>query len=663
MKKISIWIAISICLCFVLKVRAQDITTGLVAHYEFENTSGDVIDAAGSHNGTNNGATRGVSGKVGNAFSFDGGDYITINNHSDITNYASFTLSAWVYPTALSSNKTIISKVSPNRDFDLKFLGSNIEAHFAYGSNYYRCTSTSTATINSWIHVVATWQNNQWNIYYNGVLDHTCNFTTGPPWSGGKMQIGAMANGERFVGLIDEVRIYNRALTATDAATLYSYNGIVPQLSVNDISVDEEDGTAVFTIVLDQISTIAVSGTYSTSDGTAVAGNDYIGTTNQVFNIPAGQISTTVSVPITDENEVENDETFNIEIISADNAIIDSGTGICTIIDNDEAELSCSTTITSYSYIESFENTSSTWENVTTDDRITGSIHTGAIYSGPSSAFEGDYYYYVRYNRGGGASPTLVQDETTYVYSTDYNEGWKTVVLRSPCFDLSGLSSARLSLASHMYDTWGNGNSDVIIIEVSSDGEIWEPLDTLSAGVENSWREIEVNLNPYIGRIVQCRFQWKTNDEYSSDVAIDNIRLDVEELDTNDLWALSGTNIFNTNSGNVGIGTNSPDEKLTVNGTVHSKEVIIDLGIPAPDYVFDKEYGLMTISELKTFLKENSHLPEFPSALEMEENGINLSEINMSLLKRIEELTLYILDQEKRIQEIEKQYLINNKKQ
>nr|WP_321485473.1 LamG-like jellyroll fold domain-containing protein [uncultured Draconibacterium sp.] len=643
MKKISIWIAISICLCFVLKVRAQDITTGLVAHYEFENTSGDVIDAAGSHNGTNNGATRGVSGKVGNAFSFDGGHYITINNHSDITNYASFTLSAWVYPTALSSNKTIISKVSPNRDFNLKFSGSNIEAHFAYGSNYYHCTSTSTATINSWIHVVATWQNNQWNIYYNGVLDHTCNFTTDPPWSGGLMQIGAMSNSEIFVGLIDEVRVYNRALSSTDVTALYNYTGggTLPALSIDaNVSCNEGDGTIVLLVNASQASASDMTFDYTTVDGTATAGSDYTARSG-TYTIPAGFTNLLINVPIIDDTSVESDETFTLTISNPTNATIANATGTITIEDNDFGSLTCPNTISNYPYSESFESSSNTWVDALGDDLnwTHQSGGTGSGNTGPTAAQEGSYYYYIE-----ASSP-------------NYPE--KTAILESSCFDLTGKSSAEFSFYYHMYGS----SMGTLTLEARTDGTDWISLWSNSGDQGNQWLQTTVNLSSYLGDNVKLRFYGTTGSGYTSDIAVDNITVTTSEGGGSGFWAQSGTDIYSTNSGNVGIGTSSPDEKLTVNGTIHSEEVIVDLSIPAPDYVFDKEYGVMTISELKTFLEENSHLPEFPSASEMEENGINLSEINMSLLKRIEELTLYILDQEKRILEIEKQYSTNNKKQ
>lgn len=118
-------------------------------------------------------------------------------------------------------------------------------------------------------------------------------------------------------------------------------------------------------------------------------------------------------------------------------------------------------------------------------------------------------------------------------------------------------------------------------------------------------------------------------------------------------WTTSGSNIY-FNTGNIGIGTSSPNEKLTVNGTIYGKEVRVDLNVPGPDYVFETDYELRTLEELARFIKENKHLPEIPSAKEMEKNGIQLSDMNMALLKKVEELTLYILQQEERIKNLEK---------
>lgn len=113
-------------------------------------------------------------------------------------------------------------------------------------------------------------------------------------------------------------------------------------------------------------------------------------------------------------------------------------------------------------------------------------------------------------------------------------------------------------------------------------------------------------------------------------------------------------------NGNVGIGSTNPDAKLTVKGTIHAEEVKIDLNVPGPDYVFDASYNLPSLEELNAYIKINRHLPEVPSACAMEENGVNLGEMNMILLKKVEELTLYVIELKK---EGDKQRVQNSKQQ
>jgi hypothetical protein len=99
---------------------------------------------------------------------------------------------------------------------------------------------------------------------------------------------------------------------------------------------------------------------------------------------------------------------------------------------------------------------------------------------------------------------------------------------------------------------------------------------------------------------------------------------------------------------NVGIATTAPDEKLTVKGKIHTQEVRVDMAGPlVPDYVFAEDYKLKSLQEVEDFIKENKHLPEIPSAQEIEKNGLMLAEMNMSLLKKIEEITLYMIEMKK----------------
>jgi hypothetical protein len=101
------------------------------------------------------------------------------------------------------------------------------------------------------------------------------------------------------------------------------------------------------------------------------------------------------------------------------------------------------------------------------------------------------------------------------------------------------------------------------------------------------------------------------------------------------------------NTGNVGIGTTAPTHKLSVNGTVRAKEVIVDAGWA--DHVFAKDYRLVPLSEVKHHIQQNGHLPDLPSAAEVAERGVSVGDVQRLLLQKIEELTLHQIEQEERL--------------
>lgn len=107
--------------------------------------------------------------------------------------------------------------------------------------------------------------------------------------------------------------------------------------------------------------------------------------------------------------------------------------------------------------------------------------------------------------------------------------------------------------------------------------------------------------------------------------------------------------------GNVAIGT--PDAegyKLAVKGDAIFTKIKVKQHESWPDYVFHKNYQLRPLHELEAFIKKNNHLPEVPSAADVKVNGIDVAENQAALLKKIEELTLYIIEQNKRIEVLEK---------
>ena len=99
----------------------------------------------------------------------------------------------------------------------------------------------------------------------------------------------------------------------------------------------------------------------------------------------------------------------------------------------------------------------------------------------------------------------------------------------------------------------------------------------------------------------------------------------------------------------MGIGTgDTHGYMLAVNGDIHTKKVVVDL-INWPDYVFKPTYNLKPLSEVKTYIDLNHHLPEIPSEKEIADKGVDLGEINKLLVKKVEELTLYLIEEHKQV--------------
>ncbi|MDQ0638311.1 hypothetical protein QF042_001876 [Pedobacter sp. W3I1] len=127
-------------------------------------------------------------------------------------------------------------------------------------------------------------------------------------------------------------------------------------------------------------------------------------------------------------------------------------------------------------------------------------------------------------------------------------------------------------------------------------------------------------------------------------------------LVTNNSFVISGTN------GNVGIGTASLSEKLSVEGKIRAREIKVESAL-WPDYVFEAHYPIISLKNLDLYIKENKHLPGMPSAKEVAANGIELGEMNKKLLEKIEELTLHLIEKDKKIDAlIERVEVLENNK-
>jgi len=162
---------------------------------------------------------------------------------------------------------------------------------------------------------------------------------------------------------------------------------------------------------------------------------------------------------------------------------------------------SCGTTVSSFPYTESFENTLGAWTQGSGDDFnwATRSGTTPSSNTGPSSANSGSYYVYME-----SSAPN---------YST------KQAILNSPCFDLSGLNSPSLSFKYHMYGAAAMGN---LKLEASTNGTSWTTIWSESGNQGNSWETATVSLNAYTSETeLKLRFNGTTGTTWQGDMAVD----------------------------------------------------------------------------------------------------------------------------------------------
>jgi hypothetical protein len=196
----------------------------LVGAWGFDETSGTTAaDASGQSNtGTINGPTRTAAGKFGGALSFDGiNDWVTVPDANTLDLTTGMTLEAWVSPVATGSLwRTVLLKEQPNSLIYALYAadGTGRPASHVFTTSDVGLTGTSATPLNTWTHLATTYDRTTLRLYVNGTQVATRALAASIKTSTGALRIGGNGtwSDEWFSGLIDEVRVYNRALTATE---------------------------------------------------------------------------------------------------------------------------------------------------------------------------------------------------------------------------------------------------------------------------------------------------------------------------------------------------------------------------------------------------------------------------------------------------------------
>jgi len=196
---------------------------GLVAAYGFEEVSGTTVtDASGNSNhGTITNAVSIASGHSGKALSFNGANaWVTVKDSASLDLSASMTLEAWVYPLAMTNGgQTVILKESSGAEVYALYADedANLPVSYINDGSYQAVTGPNRLPVNQWTHLVSTYDGQYQRLYVNGIEVAKSAQSGLIQQSGGVLRLGGNSVwGEYFNGYIDEVRIYNRALTATE---------------------------------------------------------------------------------------------------------------------------------------------------------------------------------------------------------------------------------------------------------------------------------------------------------------------------------------------------------------------------------------------------------------------------------------------------------------
>ncbi len=346
---------------------------GLISWYPGQGNANDIF---GTHNGELVGDTSFVSGKVGQAFTFDGaGDYVNIPASAGFDLTSAITIDAWVKATkaefdSMDQNAAIVTKGDSawrlqrgpgSGGYGLRFGSNN-------NSGYHDLDGNIAVADGQWHHVAAVFDGTTKYLYVDGALDVFASVPGNFKTNVFDVRIGenAEATGRFWKGQIDEVEIVNSALSAGDVASIYNSSFVGKchtskiQFSGAPYSGNETDASSTITVTRIGVHDTTVTVHYETSDGSAAgganctAGVDYKSRSGTLTFNP-NETQQTFTVPFCDDNVFEGNETVSLALSSVTGtgaSLGTPGTAILTIIDNETAPNNVSVAVLPSSVLE-----------------------------------------------------------------------------------------------------------------------------------------------------------------------------------------------------------------------------------------------------------------------------------------------------------------------
>ncbi|MCR9171932.1 MAG: hypothetical protein NXI10_05540 [bacterium] len=167
-------------------------------------------------------------------------------------------------------------------------------------------------------------------------------------------------------------------------------------------------------------------------------------------------------------------------------------------------------------------------------------------------------------------------------------------------------------------------------------------------------RDLALSTNPLTMGGTRLKIEGYDLQDNTNLVSISNTSNDILNLTNQGTLNLSGNMVLNSDQPSPLVISNSSGKILQLNndGLLRARSVKLDVDV-WPDYVFEDNYELLSLEEIKAFIEQNGHLPDVPSAKVVEEEGIDVGEMNKILLQKLEELTLLVIEQDEKIKKLE----------